>query len=47
MHTDAGTVNNELENHKEEIHYLRNKVDQKREVIEDMENELEKIDEKF
>ena len=40
-------LNNKLEDHTEEIYYLRNKLDQKRNVIEEMENESEKIDEKY
>ena len=37
---------NELEKDKEEIHYLKSKLDQKYDLIDDMENELDQIDRK-
>ena len=33
--------------HKEEIHYLKNKLDQKYDTIEDLEDDLDQIDEKL
>ena len=37
----------ELEEHREEIHYLKNKLDQKYDTIEDLEYDLEQIEEKL
>ena len=31
----------EIEGYKEEVHYLKNKLDQKYDVVDDLENELE------
>ena len=38
---------NNLDNNKDEIKYLRNKVDQQCDIIIDMEHELEQIDQKY
>ena len=37
----------ELEESKEEIHYLKNKLNQKYDLVEDLEHELDKNEEKF
>ena len=36
-----------MEDNKEEIHYLRRKVDQKYDIIEDVENELDTMEQKY
>ena len=40
-------INDELNENKEEIHYLKNKLDQKYDVIDDIENELDKAERKL
>ena len=37
-------LNGDIEEHKEEVHYLRNKLDMKRDIIDDLEHELERKD---
>ena len=40
-------IHKELDESKEEIHYLNNKLNQKYDIIEDMGNDLENIEEKY
>ena len=44
---EINDLRSELEKDKEEKHYLKNKLDQKYDIIEDMENELDQIERKY